>query len=340
LNNNSGEEMPTFFDDILTLRGKEIPVKVGKLPQAKLSFYLDNPRLYSIVREGGGEPSQDEIEEKLAKMDHVKHLIHSIEENGGLIDAVIVLDKTNVVLEGNSRLAAYRILARRDPIKWGEIKVKVLPESIGESEIFALLGEYHIIGKKDWAPYEQAGYLYRRHKNHNITLNILAHEIGLSSKAVSHLIHVYEFMLDKGEKDISRWSYYDEYLKSNKIKKAREEYPELDEVVVKKVRSGEISRAVDVRDDLKLICDAGGKTLHRFVAEAMNFEDSVQAAEHRGAGDQVYTRLKKFKEWSAENTTEEDLLELKGEVRKKCAFELDKIRKRVDALLKKLNGVG
>lgn len=330
--------MPTFVEEVLTLRGEEIPVKVGKVPQAELKFYLENPRLYSIVRDDGDEPSQEEIEDTLSKMDHVKHLIHSIEENGGLIDAVIVLGGTNIVLEGNSRLAAYRILARKNPIKWGEIKVKVLPESISESAIFALLGEYHIIGKKDWAPYEQAGYLYRRHKNHKVTLQMLAHEIGLSSRAVSHLVHVYNFMIEKGEKDITRWSYYDEYIKSNKIKKAREEYPELDDIVVSKVRSGDIPRAVDVRDGLKLICEAGGKTLHRFVSETIDFESSVQAAEHRGASDLVYMRLKKFREWTAENTTEEDLMELKGEARKRCVFEVEKIRKRMETLLKKLNG--
>jgi hypothetical protein len=330
--------MANFVKEVLTLRGEEIPVKVGKVPQTELNFYLENPRLYSIVRECGDEPSQEEIEDRLGKMDHVKHLIHSIEENGGLIDAVIVLGGANIVLEGNSRLAAYRILARKDAIKWGEIKVKILPESISESAIFALLGEYHIIGKKDWAPYEQAGYLYRRYTTHKVPLQTLAHEIGLSSKAISHLIDVYQFMIDKGEKDINRWSYYDEYLRSNKIKKAREEYPELDDIIVSKVRSGDISRAVDVRDDLKLICEAGGKTLHRFVSGATSFEDSVQAAEHRGAGDQVQMRLKKFKVWITENTTEEDLMELKGEVKKKCAFEMEKIRKRIDVLLKKLNG--
>jgi hypothetical protein len=80
----------------------------------------------------------------------------------------------------HSRLTAYRVLARRNPIKWGQIKVKILPENIPESSIFALLGEYHIIGKTDWAPYEQAGYLYRRHANHQVNVQTLATEIGLN----------------------------------------------------------------------------------------------------------------------------------------------------------------
>ena len=300
-------------------------------------FYLENPRLYSIIRTEGQEPTQEDIQETLSKKEHVKQLVKSIQENGGLIDPVIVLGGENIVLEGNSRLAAYRILAEKDPIKWGKIKVKILPNNIPESSIFALLGEYHIIGKTDWAPYEQAGYLYRRHKNHNIEIATLASEIGLSSRSVGHLIHVYQFMLDKNERDVNRWSYYDEYLKSNKIKKARDEYPELDQIVVNKIRTGEIAKAVDVREGLRKICEAGGKTLHKFASKNLDFEESVQSAEDKGAGDYALQRLRKFKDWVVGLECEEDLIELNGELKKRCIFELEKIKKRAETLIQKIN---
>ncbi len=329
--------MEEFTEEMLTLRGEEIPLRVGFMPQNELRFYLENPRLYSLVRADGNEPTQEDIEETLGKKEHVRHLIKSIEENGGLIDPVIVLGGSNVVIEGNSRLAAYRALSQKDPIRWGKIKVKMLPHDISESAVFALLGEYHIIGKTDWAPYEQAGYLYRRHKNHKVEIHTLASEIGLSSRAVGHLIHVYQFMIDKGEKDVNRWSYYDEYLKSNKIKKAREEYPELDDLVVEKIRSGEIAKAVDVRDGLKKICEVGGKTLHKFASKAVDFEDSLQSAADRGAGDHAFQRLKKFRDWIVEEESEQDLLELAGDAKKRCIFELEKIKKRTESLLLKIN---
>ena len=320
--------MESFTEEKLTLRGEEISVQVGIVPQVELMFYLENPRLYSIIRTEGQEPTQEDIQETLSKKEHVKQLVKSIQENGGLIDPVIVLGGENIVLEGNSRLAAYRILAEKDPIKWGKIKVKILPNNIPESSIFALLGEYHIIGKTDWAPYEQAGYLYRRHKNHNIEIATLASEIGLSSRSVGHLIHVYQFMLDKNERDVNRWSYYDEYLKSNKIKKARDEYPELDQIVVNKIRTGEIAKAVDVREGLRKICEAGGKTLHKFASKNLDFEESVQSAEDKGAGDYALQRLRKFKDWVVGLECEEDLIELNGELKKRCIFELEKIKKR------------
>ena len=197
----------------------------------------------------------------------MKQLLHSILANGGLTDPLIVRDGDHVVLEGNSRLAAYRLLARNDAIKWGMVKVKVLPADISERLIFTLLGEYHIIGRKDWAPYEQAGYLYRRQTKHNVKPATMAKEMGLSTRLVNHLISVYSFMVEHGENDVNRWSYYDEYLKPTATKKARVAHRQLDEIVVTKIKSGEVPRAVDVRDKLTRIVKAGGKTLKTFMAE-------------------------------------------------------------------------
>jgi len=41
-------------------------------------------------------------------------------------------------------------------------------------------------------------------------------------------------MVKHKDTDITRWSYYDEYLKSRAIRKAREVNPEMDKIVVKK----------------------------------------------------------------------------------------------------------
>jgi hypothetical protein len=329
--------MTKYGTDFLVLRGKKIPVDLADLPQVNLHFYLENPRLYTLVRTDGRDPTQEEIEERLSTMDHVRQLVNSIKENGGLMDAIIVQGGTNVVLEGNSRLAAYRTLAKQDPIKWGKIKAKVLPESISESEIFSLLGEYHIIGKKDWAPYEQAGYLYRRHKTHGVEIPDLGKEINLSTRTIGHLIDVYQFMLDHDEHDVNRWSHYDEYLKSNKMKKAREQYPQLDTLVIKKIRSGEIPRAVDVRDELKKIVEAGGKVLDKFATGKRSFEDSVQAALHKGIGGHGVRHLRKFKEWLGASDTQAEISSLDGEASKECLYELKKIEALVSRLLRKLN---
>src|SRR5581483_7132061 len=252
--------------DTLLIRGTEIPVHTEMLEQFKLRFYPENPRVYSVLREDGKLPTQEDIRDRLLEMDHVKQLIQDIKANGGLIEALIVRDGSFEVLEGNSRLAAYRFLAKGEPIKWGLVKCTVLPANVSESLVFALLGEYHIKGKKDWAPYEQAGFLYRRYKQHDADLKALAVEIGLSSMKIKHLIDTYEFMLEHGEVDVNKWSYYDEYLKSKKVHRARKQFPELDQVILKQIRSQQIERAMDLRDQLPVICTAPGVALTKLAS--------------------------------------------------------------------------
>ena len=231
MNDVSSTKAPKLTETLL-IRGIEVPVETVMLPQADLRFFVDNPRVYSVLRMDGDEPSQPEIERKLLEMDHVKALIQDIKRDGGLTDPVVVRSGKLEVLEGNSRLAAYRALAKTDPIKWGLMKAKLLPKDLDEALIFALLGQYHIKGKKDWAPFEQAGFLYRRSKAHDVDTVKLAQEISLSRQKVEHLIAVYQFMIDHGEVDTARWSYYDEYLKSTKIKKARLTHKGFDDLVV------------------------------------------------------------------------------------------------------------
>jgi len=241
-----------------------------------------------------------------------------------------------MVLEGNSRLAAYRLLAGNDAIKWGMVKCTLLPQEISESLVFALLGEYHIIGKKDWAPYEQAGYLYRRYKHHGIDPAKMAQEMGLSTKMVGHLIDIYTFMVKHGDDVVERWSYYDEFLSHHSIKRAREEYSELDGIFVEKVKSGEIPKAQDVREKLTKIAAVSGKVLKAFVAGEGNFENCYDRAIARGADNAWYKRLNKFREQLADPDLKDVFLTMSEAHRKKCVFEIKKIKNILDRLLPKV----
>lgn len=321
--------------DTILIRGNNIPVQNTELEHTKLKFWPDNPRVYSAIRGDGAVPTQEEIQEHLLKMEHVKALIYDIELNGGLIEPLIVRDGSFDVVEGNSRLAAWRALAKKQPLKWAYVKSTLLPCDIDESLIFALLGQYHIKGRKDWVPYEQAGFLYRRYKHHQEQYDTLAVEIGMSSKKVKHLVQTYEFMIDNKQEDVSRWSYFDEYLKSSKIKKARKQFPELDKLVMKKIDSGEIARAVDLREQLPVIC-AASKVVTKFVAQSLDFAEAYDAAVEAG-GDTGYLKtVKKFRDWVTRPKTQDRLLESDGKIRKSVIFELRKIDTKILHLLKKL----
>src|ERR1035438_5822746 len=159
---------PQVSGDSILILGTKVPTTTQSLAQRTLRFFADNPRVYSIVRANGKQPTQEEIEQQLCELEHVKELREDIKRNGGLIEPLIVRGGSLEVLEGNSRLAAYRQLAAKDAIKWAMVKCTVLPADVADSLIFALLGQFHIKGKKDWAPYEQAGFLYRRFTNHKV----------------------------------------------------------------------------------------------------------------------------------------------------------------------------
>lgn len=96
----------------ITIGKKEYDVEEELLNQCELLFYEENPRVYSILRSNGTTPTQKDIETKMKSMEHVKQLRLSIEQNGGLIDPLIVVKRNGdfVVLEGNSRLAAIKSL--------------------------------------------------------------------------------------------------------------------------------------------------------------------------------------------------------------------------------------
>jgi hypothetical protein len=333
---SKGTAGKTITDGAILIRGQEIPVSTQNLEQGRLRFYAENPRVYSVVRGDGKSPTQEEIQRRLLEMEHVKELVQDIRTNGGLIEPLIVKDGTYEVLEGNSRLAAYRFLAQSDAIKWGRVKCSVLPANIDDALVFALLGQFHIKGKKDWQPYEQAGFLYRRSKKHNANTAALALEIGISEKRVKHLVETYQFMLDHDEDDINRWSYYDEYLKSNKIKRARSEFPALDKLVVKKIRSQEIERAMDLRAELPIICNSSN-ALKKFVAGNLDFSEAHEVAVRAG-GDAVHLKtVKKFRNWITRPQVEKHLLEYEGKIHSSVLFELRKIESRLRHLLKKLD---
>lgn len=197
----------------LTIGKKQYTVIEKELHQSELRFYPENPRVYSTLNVSEATPTQEDIEEKMISMDHVKQLRLSIEQNGGLIDSLIVIEQKVgfVVLEGNSRLAAYRILAKKDPVKWNMVRCLMLPNDIPERDIFTLLGQYHLVGRKDWSKFEQAAYLYRQKESSRLEDDTLAKMVGLTPGTVSSYINVCVSHL------ISKKKLIETYLKRSRL---------------------------------------------------------------------------------------------------------------------------
>jgi hypothetical protein len=116
----------------------------------------------------------------------------------------------------------------------------------------------------------------------------------------------------------------------------RQTHPELDKVVVTKIKSGEIPRAVDVREKLTKIAKAGGKALNSFIESEGSFERSYERALDHGADNTWYQRFHKFRSQLADDDARDDLTEMNEAHRKKCIFELKKIQQAIKLLLDRL----
>ncbi|WP_341704050.1 ParB N-terminal domain-containing protein [Ferrovibrio sp.] len=329
----------TVGNGVMRIRGIDIKTRTDDIDHRKLKFYVDNPRIYSLVRADDHLPDQNEILEQLLNLEHVKELKEDIKANDGLIDPLIVRDGDFVVLEGNSRLAAYKFLARSEPVRWSKVRCTILPADIDEKLVFALLGQYHVKGKKDWAPYEKAGFLYRRYKQHQMNLTVAALEIGIGAREAEHLVDVYDFMIEHKDTDKDRWSYYDEYLKSRKIKKIRQGYAAFDNFIVEQIKDKKISKAMDLRDKLPVICVGPAKVLKRYIDGKISFDEAYESSADAGGENYALRRVKKFREWLVLNETEDDVTEPNKAIRDKIHFELKEIERRAKKLKDRLEQI-
>jgi hypothetical protein len=153
-------------------------------------------------------------------------------------------------------------------------------------------------------------------------------ELGVTKGECEQLVNVYQFMIDHDDTDREHWSYYDEFLKSRKIKKVREERASFDSFIVGQVKSEAISKAMDLRDRLPIICAGNAKNLKRYAEGAISFDDAFEAAVIAGGDNLALSKLKRFRKWLALNDTEDDILEPAKSVRDTLLYELKEIERR------------
>ena len=167
----------------IAIMGQHVPARHERIPIDKLHFLPDNPRVYAAIREMTDfdglttEEKQHRIYERLLQEPSVKNLIPEIQRDGGLQDPITVRHDTLQVIEGNSRLAAYRKLDDgSDDDRWTHIRCLVVT-TLTDDQQTRLLGQAHLHGKTDWSPYAKAPVLLpmgrRREARRVLTLQSL-----------------------------------------------------------------------------------------------------------------------------------------------------------------------
>lgn len=335
---------------MLKLRKKEVPYEEIQVSVGQLAFYPENPRIFSQFA-GTQDRTQENIQAKLEAMDHVKELRSQIDRDGQVNEplfCILVSPESELhgrfqyqVLEGNSRLAALR-MNKKGSLPPSRVACNILDFSAysdqeTESLIFSLLGGFHITGKTDWRSYENAAYIYRRFKNQDVPIEDIAKEVpSLSPAKVRQMVNAFQMMIDAGDDNTSRWSYYEAYASSAKLKNHRQNIPGLDDRVVELIKEDKFPRALDMRDKLPdILRNQRARRLFLDESEPEPFKEALAVADISGDTDAAFKRLQRFRNDLATNQTRNQIAKLlrSDSSKSRTEYELNQIVKFANQLL-------
>ena len=208
-----------------------------------------------------------------------------------------------------------------------------------ESLIFSLLGQFHIIGKTDWRSYENGAYIYRRFKNHGVQIEDIAKEIALTPTKVRQMVNAFQMMIDAGDDNTSRWSYYEAYASSTKLKNQRENIPEFHDRVVTLIKADKFTRALDMRDKLTdIMRNKRARRVFFDESEPEPFKEALAVADISGDTDAAFKRLQRFRSDLATSQTRSQITKLLRSYSSKgrTEYELNQIVKSANQLLSRV----
>lgn len=148
----------------------------------------------------------------------------SIRAYRGLIHPIVVTPTGGgrfVVIEGNTRVAIYRELAKeKAPGDWGTIPaIKREVEEVGEH---AIRLQAHLVGPRPWRPYAKAKYLHSLYTDQKLSLNEILDYCGGNAKkrdieeyisAYNDMQESYMPLVGQNPPDLSRFSAFVELQK-------------------------------------------------------------------------------------------------------------------------------
>lgn len=251
----------------ISIGKSSIPTVIEDIEIDKLNYYRDNPRVYSVIRDVGRKLPSNELQEvihkKMTEVDNVIDLMNRIYNHGGLIEPILVRKDTMEVIEGNSRLAAYRLLNDQESHKWNKIRCMVV-QKLSDFQQDAYLSELHLKGKKDWERYEQANFFYRRIVEDHKSYSEMRSRTGFKEGEMKHLVETIQMMKENNDGDRSHFShYYEGVIKQLKVRGVVRDNFEVKEWVFKKIKNNEIT-ALDLRNKFKEVV-ANPKILEKLI---------------------------------------------------------------------------
>jgi len=283
--------------------------------------------------------SDEDIEKELWEKDSVKDLFKDIEKNGGLKDEILI--KNRIVLEGNSRLCAYRHLYKRaeqkndkaEMLKWSFIRAKILPDETSNEVVFSVLGTWHIKGKTRWDTYEKAAYFKSMNINYGYSYKDIADSISETEKFVKDHIEAHNLMVENNVYALEKFSYFYELVKNKKIKELSYIDANIIPNTIQAIKENRFKRGEDIRDLHKVLKDKKAKK--EFFNEKVDFNEAIETTNdrHPEHKDSFYFNIKKVTE-ILRSCPVKKIEEIKSDGNNK--YILEKFYKEVNSFCKKI----
>ena len=187
------------------------------------------------------------------------------------------------VIEGNSRLAAFRQLHKKTgDEKWSQIPCNCVKNLTPEQQD-AYLNQIHVKGKTPWAAFEKANFVYTR-KKEGVAISEIARRFSVSEQEVGTCIKVVSLMEGNGDKEKSHFSYYDALVRSRKINQSSGYTSEVKKRILQKIKKSATKdaddaefKAQEMRDKLPAVL-AKKKVLQKFLDGTLTLDEAYQNA--------------------------------------------------------------
>ena len=163
-----------------------------------------------------------------------RKLKDSIHNNKGIVNPIwieSIRNKKYKVIEGNTRAVIYQQLHQEEPNeeKWKTISCNILPNEIDDEQKNFIRLLSHLRGATEWDAYEKAKYLYKLWQDDGWSINRLEKQTKMTERQIEENIKAYKIMEEQyltvhgdDPNEVSKFSYFVEYVKDNKLQKLME----------------------------------------------------------------------------------------------------------------------
>lgn len=258
---------------------EEILVKYEDISIHDLKYLKENPRVLSSVSSIGSHLTEDEVQNEIhsimKKQPSVLNVKKRISAHGGLTDPILVRIDSKAVIEGNSRLTAFRMLheeTKED--KWALIPCHVVT-GLTDDQQFSYLNEIHVKGKTPWTAYEKANMAYNASINGKTDKQIATWS-GETTQEIAKRIRTIKMMHENKDKEQKRFSYYNVLVRNRAISTSINGNPKLKSLLLDEIK-GEKFDALELRDKFPTVL-AKKKVLNKYMNDEWTLNQAYEAA--------------------------------------------------------------